>query len=115
MESTKLVLMNLFAEQQWRPKHREQTCEHGRGGEGGPNRKSSIETCMHAKSPQPCRLCATQWTVAHQAPLSMKFSKRKYWSGLPFPSPGNLPHSGIEPASPVLADGFFTTSAYSNC
>ena len=87
----------------------------GRGGEGGPNRKSSIETCMHAKSPQSCRLCATQWTVAHRAPLSMKFSKRKYWSGLPFPSPGTLPHSGTEPASPVLADGFFTTSAYSNC
>ena len=48
------------------------------------------------------QLFATPWTVAHQAPLSMKFSRQKYWSGLPFPSPGNLPSSGIEPRSPEL-------------
>jgi len=51
----------------------------------------------------------TPWTVAHQAPLSMKFSRQEYWSGLPFACPGNLPDSGIEPespASPALADGW---------
>ena len=44
---------------------------------------------------------ATTWTVAHQAPLSMELSKQEYWSGLPFPSPGDLPHPGIKPVSPV--------------
>ena len=56
---------------------------------------------------------ATPWTVAHQAPLSMGFPSQEYWSGLPFPSPGDLSHPGIEPsppASPALAGGFFTTS-----
>ena len=48
------------------------------------------------------RLFATPWTVAHQAPLSMGFSRQEYWSGLPFPSPGDLPNPGIEPGSPIL-------------
>ena len=58
------------------------------------------------------RLFATPWTVDCQAPLSMDFSRPEHWSGLPFPPPGNLPDPGIEhacPASPALADGFFTT------
>ena len=42
------------------------------------------------------------WTVALQAPLFMEFSSQEYWSGLPFPSPGNLPNPGIEPTSPAL-------------
>ena len=46
------------------------------------------------------RLFATLWTVAHQAPLSMGFSRQEYWSGFPFPSPGDLSDQGIEPASP---------------
>ena len=53
-------------------------------------------------------------TVARQAPLSVGFSRQEHWSGLPFPSPGDLPNPGIEPtslASPALAGGFFTTSA----
>ena len=50
----------------------------------------------------------TSWTVAHQAPPSMGFP-RQYWSGLPFPLPGDLPHPGIEPTSPALAGGFFIT------
>ena len=57
-------------------------------------------------------LFATPWTVAHQAPLSMEFSRQEYWSGLPFPTPGDLPDPGIKPTSlesPVLAGGFFTT------
>ena len=44
----------------------------------------------------------TPWTVAYQAPQSMEFSRQEYWSGLPFPSPGDLPNSGIEPRSPAL-------------
>ena len=59
------------------------------------------------------RLSATPWTVAHQAPLSMEFSRQDYWSGLPFPTPVDHPSPGIEPASlgsPALTGGFFTTS-----
>ena len=48
------------------------------------------------------RLSATPWPVACQAPLSMGFFRQEYWSGLPFPSPENLPHPGIEPWSPAL-------------
>ena len=58
-------------------------------------------------------LCATLWTVARPAPLSMGFSRQEYWSGSPGPPPGDLPDSGIEPASllsPALAGEFFTTS-----
>jgi len=44
-------------------------------------------------------LSETPWTVAHQAPISMGFSQQEYWSGLPFPFPGDLPNSGIEPTS----------------
>ena len=47
-------------------------------------------------------LFVTPWTVAHQAPPSMEFSRQEYWSGLPFPSPGDLPNPGIEPRSPEL-------------
>ena len=47
--------------------------------------------------------------IAHQVPLSMEFSRREYWSGLPFPSPGNLPHPVTEPTSPALAGAFCTT------
>ena len=45
---------------------------------------------------------ATLWTVAHQAPLCMEFSRQEYWSGLQFPSPGDLPNPGIEPRSLAL-------------
>ena len=55
------------------------------------------------------RLFAAPWTAAFQAPLSMGFSRQEYWSGLPFPPPGDLPNPGIEPASPALAGRFFTT------
>ena len=50
----------------------------------------------------------TPWTVA-QAPLTMGFLRQEYWSGLPFPYPGDLPVPEIEPVSPALAGGFFTT------
>ena len=49
-----------------------------------------------------CPTLATPWSVARQAPLSMGFSRQEYWSGLPFPSPGDLPNPGIKPWSPAL-------------
>ena len=48
------------------------------------------------------RLFETPWTVAYQAPLSMRFSRQGYWSGLPFPSPEDLPNPGVEPRSPAM-------------
>ena len=48
------------------------------------------------------RLFATPWTVAYEAPQSMGFTRQEYWSGLPFPSPGDLPDPGIEPGFPAL-------------
>ena len=60
------------------------------------------------------QLFATPWTIAHQAPLSMEFSRQEYWSGVPFPPPGDLPDPRIKLASlmsPALAGGFFATSA----
>ena len=55
---------------------------------------------------------ATPWTVAHQAPLSMEFSRQEDWSGLPFPSPGDLPNPGIKPRSPTLqADSLLSEPA----
>ena len=55
------------------------------------------------------QLFATPWTIAHQAPLSLGFSRQEYCSGLPFPPPGDLPGLGIETASPSLAGRCFTT------
>ena len=60
------------------------------------------------------QLFVTPWTAASQVPLFMGFSRQEYWSGLPYPPPGDLPDPGIETASlmsPALAGGFFTTSA----
>ena len=48
------------------------------------------------------QLFVIPWTVAYQAPPSMEFSRQEYWSGLPFPSPGDLPNQGTEPMSPTL-------------
>ena len=74
------------------------------GLEPSENRSACLLSCV--------RLFATPWTAAHQAPLSMGFSRQEYWGGLPFLSPGGLPDPGIEPgspAAPALAGGFFTT------
>ena len=63
---------------------------------------------LHCACAQLC-LFPVPWTIAGQAPLSMGFPRQEYWSGLSFPSPGDLPYSGIEPvspASPTLASGF---------
>ena len=51
----------------------------------------------------------TLWTIACQAPVSMGFPRQEYWSGLPFPSPVDIPNQGMEPRSPALSSGFFTT------
>ena len=58
------------------------------------------------------QLFANPGTVAHQALLSMGFPRQEYWRGLSLPSPGDLPYPGIEPASPALAGGFFTTEPH---
>ena len=62
----------------------------------------SLSWKVKVKSLSRVRLFATPWTVAYQASLSMGFSRQEYWSGLPFPPPGDLPDPGIEPRSPAL-------------
>ena len=78
-----------------------------------PNSGLSIWVCVCTQSVSCVWLFMIPWTVAHQAPLSMGFFRQEYWSGLPFPSPGELPYPGIKPMfllSPALAGSFFTTS-----
>ena len=57
------------------------------------------------------QLFVTPWTEAHQAPPSMGFSRQEYWSGLSFPSPGDLPNPGIKPGSPVLQTDALTSGS----
>jgi len=64
--------------------------------------KNKLKEILVVKSLSHVRLFVTLWTVAHQAPPSMGFSRQEYWNGLPFPSPGDLPNPGIEPKSPTL-------------
>ena len=64
---------------------------------------------LKVKSLSHVRLFATSWTVAYQAPPSIGFSRQEYWSGLPFPSPGDLPDPGIEPGSPALEANALTS------
>ena len=81
--------------------------------------KASLQMLTRNHDNLPCacglshvQLSATPWTVAHQAPLSMGFSRQEYWSSLPFPPPGNLPDPGIKLISPkslTLVGRFFTT------
>ena len=64
--------------------------------------------CRRKKESEVAHLCPTlwiPWTVVYQASLSMGFSRQEYWSGLPFPSPGDLPDPGIKPRSPALQAG----------
>ena len=68
---------------------------------------SFVQSCsgegkVNVKSLSRVRLFATPWTVAYHASPSTGFSRQEYWSGLPFPSPGDLPDPGIEPRSPAL-------------
>ena len=64
--------------------------------------------CVHMLSPG--QHFAMPWTGALQAPGSIEFPREIYWNGLPFPTPGHLPNTGIEPASPALAGGCFTAA-----
>ena len=68
---------------------------------------SCVCVCVWVQSLRHVWLFSAPWTVAHQAPLSMGFSRQEYWSGLPVPSPGALPDPGIEPPSPAWAGRFF--------
>ena len=77
---------------------------------------TKLSVWQHRAGIEDVRICSvvsdslvTPWTVARQDPLSVGFSRQEYWSGLPFPPPGHLPHPGIKPTSPALAGGFFTT------
>ena len=70
---------------------------------------SAFSVSAAAKSFQPCLTLCDTTELAHQAPLSIGFPKQEYWSGLPFPPPGDLPDPGIECVSPSLAGRFFTT------
>ena len=63
---------------------------------------------VKVKSLSRVRLFATPWTVAYQDTPSMGFSRQEYWSGVPFPSPGDLPDPGIEPGFPTLQADAFT-------
>ena len=63
------------------------------------NEKNGVGGGLVAKL---CLTLETPWTGAHQAPLSIRFSRQEYWSGLPFPSPGDLPDPGIKPRTPAL-------------
>ena len=58
------------------------------------------------------QLFATPWIIACQSPLSVEFPRQEYWSGLPFPSPGDLPDPGIEPSSPALQVDTLTYGSY---
>ena len=60
------------------------------------------------------RLSVTPWTIAHQTPPSMGFSRQEYWSGLPFPSPGDIPDPGIKSRSPVLQADTLTSEPPNN-
>ena len=71
---------------------------------------SNMRKGSKVKSLTRVRLFATPWTVAYQAPSSMGFSRQEYWSGLPFPSPGDLPNPGIEPGSPALRQMLYCLS-----
>jgi len=77
-------------------------------------RRWGLPSEVKVKSLSRVRLFATLWTVACQAPLSMGFSRQEYWSGLPFPSPGDLPNPGIEPRSPALQADALTSDPPGN-
>ena len=82
----------------------------GKGRVGRTGRVALMYIHHHVqKVSKSCSTLATWWTVARQAPLSMGFSRQEYWSGLPFPSSGDLPDPGIKPRSPALqADSLLT-------
>ena len=86
----------------WRPEGKKKR-RTGVSGEAGKTGQRRLKVAVsEVKSLSHVQLFETPWTVAHQAPPSMGFSRQEYWSGLPFPSAGDLLDSGIEPGSPTL-------------
>ena len=84
-----------------------QMCVYMRGRREGRQERCS-GFVFHGLVAKSCLTLVAPWTVAHQAPLSMGFSRQEYWSGLPFPSPEDLPDPGIKPALQVSCIAFFT-------
>ena len=77
--------------------------------------RSTVRHTLPGKLLSRVRLLVIPWTVAYQDPPSMEFSRQEFWSGLPFPSPGDVPDPGTEPvspASPAVAGKFFTTETH---
>ena len=101
----KMVQVNLFIKQKLSHRCRKQTYGYQRGKAWGINGKIGL-TYIHYVYAVLSSFChvwlfAAPWTVAHQAPLSMGFSRQEYWNGLPCPPPGDLPDPGIKPTSSV--------------
>ena len=86
-------------------------CARGQGYFGHQNGQAPCphEALYLERKGKSLNLVRLSWTVAYQAPLSMGFSRQWYWSGLPFPSPVDLPDPGIDPSSPALAGKLLTT------
>ena len=100
---TAILLTGMYPTDTWTNDYKEEAIsivnKNGKLGGGEPvfppeRKKVKLLNCV--------QLFGTLWTVAYQAPPSMGFSRQEYWSGLLFPSPGNLPDPGIEPRSPAL-------------
>ena len=91
--------MTLYRRKESRPSPSNRNTKKQKGCLRRPYKESERKK---VKSLSRVRLFVTPWTVAYQAPLSMRFSRQEYWSVLPFPSPGDLPDPGIEPRSPAL-------------
>ena len=86
-------------------------------GPHSPFTKELLNACLKVKVKllRHVQPFATSWTVAFQAPLSMGFSRQGFWSGLPFPSPGDLPDPGIEPGSALLRQALYRLSQGWRC
>ena len=77
---------------------------------GMKQKQNMLRSESESEVAQSCPTLCDPWTVAHQAPLSVGLSRQEYWSGLPFPSPGDLPNPGIEPRSPTLQADALTSA-----
>ena len=98
-----MVQMKLLAKQKQSHRYRKQTSDYQGEGRRGINWETGIHIhTVLCVSHSAVSDFVTPWTVAHQAPLSLGFSRQEYWSGLPRPPPGDLPSPGIEPRSPAL-------------
>ena len=100
----------------WKKGESKERVEKGRGKEGRREESSETTACRRLLLLFSCSVVSdslvTTWTIAHQAPWSMGFSRQESWSKLPFPPPGDLPNLGIKPASPAAPAlvGLFLTS-----